>query len=719
MRGPANALTRRDVVVSDRMIRLLRANHRQDLFRRVLRLAVLFCVVQFGYFAVSAATAFKNGRMGLPVSLSVIGLVVDELNQINVARLSPTGNESVFERIPGTNEFAAPTAWVSGIRIRGPAHLLARIQALSVRVGPRHSTLDGGALRTTSRPDESVASIDVHLGADARACASAIHVRPIDALANWPGDGAVVNAVLWTREFFCTLVCGIAVGLLRIGRGWVSTRGDLVRTGALALLVAHALVLVLPAMVSRLTFPLSLEHLEGVQAANTWTWIHGGNLYSTPTAEGSGNIYTPAYYVLCRFWTALVGFGLPSLRALTWLLTAFSAVAAAQLLKTQGLSGWWAILWLPVYLLYFPTLGWMDNANKDALHVALAQWGMVSLSFAMAPSASTWRWWAIGAGIAWSVAFMTKQSHLAVVVLVLCAMLVWARRLFWYLAGAFAVSTLALTAWAYRTWGAEFWDWIYVVPKGHALVARSAFEGALQLLLVGAGFFGLAVAGAILTWRRVPNEDSAARARIGMLAVYAFGCIVVGFMSIAKVRGGEYALVPGIAACAVFVVLGIRCLPAQYCPLLLLLFLPAVTSPRPLISAEARRNAEQLIDLVRRTSGSVWVPFHPEVALAAGKHPNVPEFCVGEWTTAGRAYPKPILQALDERRFSMVITDFNLPGFYPLDYNEEPYRTLRRRYSVSDVIPLSQAYVVQDGWTNIPRLVWKRDTPKPTDSDAR
>src|SRR5262249_52858716 len=132
--------------------------------------------------------------------------------------------------------------------------------------------------------------------------------------------------------------------------------------------------------VSRLARPLSNEHLEGVQAACTAIWAkQGGDLYARPTIEGCGNIYTPAYYLVSAWWGKAFGLSLPSLRALTWLCNAIAALAAVAVLRELGArrAGRW---WLPLYLATFCFYAWIDNANKDALHVALSMAGFAFLA---------------------------------------------------------------------------------------------------------------------------------------------------------------------------------------------------------------------------------------------------------------------------------------------------------------------------------------------------
>jgi len=83
-------------------------------------------------------------------------------------------------------------------------------------------------------------------------------------------------------------------------------------------------------------------------------------------------MYTPLYYIVSAAWASVFGLTLPALRVLSLLLlaaTAVSACAIARHLTGRARDG---LLWLPVYLLMFDYYAWVDNANKDALHVALA-----------------------------------------------------------------------------------------------------------------------------------------------------------------------------------------------------------------------------------------------------------------------------------------------------------------------------------------------------------
>ena len=405
-----------------------------------------------------------------------------------------------------------------------------------------------------------------------------------------------------------------------------------IQVGVSALVVIYALVLVVPVIVTRFTFPLSLEHLEGSLSAITWKWIHGESLYPTPTMESAGTIYTPGYFILSRGWVAVFGHTLPALRGLTLVLLLLTAGTAAYVIRQLGGTRTAIVLWIPLYLLLFDYYGWVDNANKDTMHLFLAMAGLALVSSSMNPNARFVIGRCVLAGLVWACAFMTKQSHVILLFPVFAFLFFSGRRQMWAAGVSLTVFTCAMMGAAYLVWGESFWRWVYLVPKGHALRPDQFLHITQTFTAAGVGFF---VVGISYAWWAVrqrglafPTLGQLLRGRwpegenriAGLVVSFAVGALLIGVMSAIKDRGGNYAFLQTVAVLSIFVALALttRRYTRAVCALVLLLF-PMTNPLDRAVTASDRDAADHLIATLREEPGDVWVPAHSWIPIAAGK----------------------------------------------------------------------------------------------------
>jgi hypothetical protein len=661
--------------------------------------------VAAGTVANETRSALRSGSVGDAVEIELIGVTPDALVDASVWRVSPRGNRSRMDRIPGTNVWTDMRTWYAGVEVAAP-------DAASLPVSARLRI--AAADRTVAVPAPRAGSAEVSVALPLPPAARPSAFGAFAGVANWPGD-AVVGARLLASPWALALALASALLAFAALRLRVSEARGLVwdqavtRAVLVGVLGAAALFFV-PAFGSRLVFPLTVEHLEGVQIATIQNWIDGLPLYAAPSSAASGNIYTPGYYLLGRAWAALFGLTLPSLRALTWLLELAmygSALHIAWRLTGARLAGW---LWLPVQLLAFCAIAWIDNANKDAAHTALAMLGASCLVEGVRARRGADVRWALLAGLLWALAFMVKQSHAPIVAAGVIGAALFARRLALPLALSAALCTAGLSLAAWLTWGDAYIDWTLTIPGKHKILLPNLIRPDL-VFTIAPWLWIPAVVFLVLHGKRDTRRGDLDAALLPLVLVIAAGAALTGILSIAKDRGGPYALMPALAMLGIVVAIAPRTLAASgvgWVVLLLLLPLPFAT--RFGISARDRAAADRLIETVRSEPGPVWVPFHPWTSVVAGKPAQVPMFSVGEWMAAGRPLPPALLDSLEQQRFALVITDWNLPDSAQYSYDEEPWLTLRRRYRAVGAVPAEDAFRDKDGWQNVPRILWR---PRP------
>ncbi|HET6163813.1 MAG TPA: hypothetical protein VFG37_09115 [Planctomycetota bacterium] len=670
---------------------------------------------------VDGADSLQIGRPAEPVTVT---LDADgSPDAFAVSRISPRGNRVALAHVPGRPHWTSAHEWFADLEIAADGPTLAKIRSARVTIGSRSFDVTGDELRAgwTKAAQEQVDRTALHPPADLRAEHS--RVATFDPLLNWPGDAAVARDLVGNvHAYRFALLLAWTWLLWRHARGTPERKAGLERFAARATAATLALfvgVVLGPVFVSRLASPLSNEHLEGVQAACTAIWAkQGGDLFAKPSIDGCGNIYTPAYYLLSALWGRLFGLTLPSLRALTWLLNGVSALAAVAALRELGArrAGRW---WLPLYLATFCFYAWIDNANKDALHVALSMAGFALIARSLRrDGACTGLVAAALGGLVWAAAFMTKQSHVAIVAPTLLVLLLAARAPA-LVAGAACAVGVAGATWAATMAWPNYWDWTVTIPKGHAF---SPTMLAHALVPVAAAFCGYGVVALLSWWRAVAHDGTAAdevadvdpkvaarrRALAHLALAFAVGGIVMGCMSAGKDRGGSYALAPGLAALCIPIAAAlaapVRGRGALALPLLLLVLAWPGGS---FVTSTDRRAADRLVTKVAQEPGEVWVPLEPFVNVVAGKRAFVPGFCLGEWTAAGRPLPDEILAPIREGRFLLIITPWNLPAGGGADLTKEPFPTIAQHYEVTEVLPRDDAFAVREGWTNALRLLWR------------
>jgi len=661
-------------------------------------------------FASEAQYALRSGAsIGDVVEVDLVGVTPEESVDTSVWRVSPRGNRNRMDRIPGTNAWTSVRTWYAGVEVVAPDAASLPASARFRVGGVEHALAVAAPVATDSGVSAALA-----LPAAERPPALGFFAG----IANWPGDAAVAARLLaspWTLAFaLASAVLAFVALRIRLpdARGQVWDRRAI--QCALAVVLGAVLLFFVPAFASRLAFPLTVEHLEGVQIATIWNWLNGHSLYATPSAAASGNIYTPGYYLLARGWASVFGLTLPSLRALTWLLQLSmyaSALHIAWRLTGERFAG---ALWLPIQLLAFCAIAWIDNANKDAAHTALAMLGASCLVEGVRARRGVDVRWALFAGLLWSLAFMVKQSHAPIVAAGVVGAALFARRLALPLAASAALFTAAFSLAGWLAWGDAYLDWTLTIPGKHRIVWPGLIRPDLLFTTAPWLWLPVAVYFALRTSRSArAGEGDRDLAILRLVLLISAGAVLTGILSIAKDRGGPYALMPALAMLGILVAIAPRVLASSgvgWVVLLLLFPLPFVS--RFGIDARDRAAAERLIETVRSEPGPVWVPFHPWTSVVAGKPAQVPMFSVGEWMAAGRPLPAPLLESLEQQAFALVITDWNLPESGQYSYDEEPWLTLRRRYRPDGSIPADQAFRDKDGWQNVPRLLWR---PRPAE----
>jgi len=409
--------------------------------------------------------------------------------------------------------------------------------------------------------------------------------------------------------------------------------------------------------VMRMGYPFELEWMEGTVADHVSRLAEGRAMYVPPSVRFIPFGYTPLYFYMAAAFRACSSGGFFPLRLISFL----SSLGCLALLflyvrrETRSMTAAWlaAGLFSATYAL---SGTWFDIARPDMLFLFLFMAAFFILRYSESAGS------AVIAGFLIALAFLTKQSALAVSLPVMAGLLVYSRKQGFVFSvtiiGIIGVSTLILD----RIHDGWYSVYVFDLPRARWLataVAGKFVQFWTQDLIAPLGIallFGLAYLYANRKeWRSRPFLLHAGLA-LGMIGSSCF----------VRIEHGGYlnSLIPAFFVCALLFGLSI---PRVYAffknafpghgpaagnilhVIMLFQFASLVYYPPYLIPSSADREAgENLIRHIAETGGDVWLTHHGYYTGAAGK---------GEW--ASLLALKNVLRVLPPDRADTLIAEFD------------------------------------------------------------
>ncbi len=457
--------------------------------------------------------------------------------------------------------------------------------------------------------------------------------------------------------------------------------------GLLVALSVASLALLAYALLRRVAYPYDLEWMEGGMLTHALRVARGQGIYGPPSVDFIPFLYTPLYPWLVAKLGGVSGIGYGLGRAISVVSLVGTLLLAYVFARRAGGSRAMALLGPAIAAAAFvPTGAWYDLARPDTLFLFLVTAGVLSGFWGRRRPAIL-----VLSALLLVLAFFTKQTASPFMIgLGLVLLLVSFRGALLY--GA-TLAVVGLPALYLANRGTDGWFWTYVstLHRQHDFYPMRAFVGSpLRLvLLVGPA---LVLVPWALARRRSPELIFATA--LGLLGIVA-ACIGFGtqwaftnafipgvfFPAIAiataagRLTHEDHATRPprfrplvvyALLACSVVTATGIALpwatrrfpksigLPADEPTALdLLRFLPT--------SADRAAGAA-LIRTIADAPGEVLVPFHPFYPHLAGKRAYLHRMGVMDVGRAGMGAPRGLVEALRERRFSLIVMDDKLDG---------------------------------------------------------
>ncbi|MGC1781338.1 MAG: hypothetical protein WA708_02350 [Acidobacteriaceae bacterium] len=404
-----------------------------------------------------------------------------------------------------------------------------------------------------------------------------------------------------------------------------------VLTGLLALV---PITLFFLASLGRLRYPFPLEQLEGPMLLAAERVAHGLPIYIRPNFTFIPYMYAPAYYYLSGWAVRWLGPSFATLRLISLLSTCGSFVLIyffilKDTMGTRTRRHLAALAGAGLYASAYPwTRDWFDLGRVDAFYIFLLLLALLC----------TRRLHPVFAAVAWTLAFLAKQTIFPVALVMLCYDWKRPRRVLIGLGSFLLLTAISTRLLDHATHG---WFYFYAFTVPHAnrdLILRPAVTFIPSELIAP---FGIALLIVAMAWARHRRSESAAEQSSTIQFYFlsaASTCTLCWFL---QAHAGATSNTPMPAYAVLAVVFGIafgwldaffaadsRREPARIFLLaaVCIPFLSWVYSPHDAIPhSEVAASQKDLVAWLREFPGDVFLPSNPEEAVSAGKlwHPDL------------------------------------------------------------------------------------------------
>jgi hypothetical protein len=454
---------------------------------------------------------------------------------------------------------------------------------------------------------------------------------------------------------------------------------------------------------ARLRYPFPLEQLEGPMLLAAERVAQGLPIYARPDFHFIPYMYGPAYYYVSGWAVRWLGPQFFTLRLVSLLSTcaSFAILYVFVLMDVRGTRlrrHLAAIAGVGLYAAAYPwTREWFDLARLDSLYIFLLLLALLC----------TRRLHPAIAAVAWTLAFLAKQTILPVAVVMLCFEWKRPRRMIVGVVTFLAMAAASTAALNHATHG-WFRFYAFTVPHANAdLLLRPAVFYIPERLLAPFGVALLVIAAAWVYFRkpRLLQENATAR-------FYAFAMASTFFLCwFLQAHGGATGNTPMPIYAVLAILFGIAfgrvdtglALEAGREPMRIFLLaavgIPLIAwvyNPHDFIPhADLVSSNNKLVTWVRTFPGDVFLPANPYEATLAGKawHPDVAalhDALRPDVPEIRRPLLDEIRAAIDGEKFDAIALDGT-----PKDaLGEQPWlpRDLEHHYPMVGLVPGSEMW---------------------------
>ncbi len=440
--------------------------------------------------------------------------------------------------------------------------------------------------------------------------------------------------------------------------------------------VLYYLVVVIYITLCRIHYPFSLEFVEGDALIQVYRILQGKVLYAQPSFQYIATNYPPLYFYTSALFARLIGFGFFSLRLVSFVSSLGCMSLIYLICRREGTGSLPALIASGFFTSTYKLGGaWFDIARVDMLALFLI---LLAVYLTRIKSLAAY----IIAGIIFGLSCLTKQTNLFVLAFLCLYFILFERNK----SLGFVVSSIAcflIVSWRldqiYSGWYSFFVFKVNIgsgseLPITPSMVLNSVGDFWLRSLLFPIPITLVFIAGYFLI-KLIRSNKEIDKTYIFHI-FFTAGMIGASWGALIHPGGYKNVLIPGYTAIAILFGLTIQKFFSEQKVNSLyrsgLLFVCAIQfvmlyfPVQHLIPTQADLLAGQrLVAEVQKQPGDVYIPFHPEISLMAGK----PTFA--EWSTTYQIegglgggdlretnrVKSEFTHAMATQEFSMIISD--------------------------------------------------------------
>ncbi len=412
----------------------------------------------------------------------------------------------------------------------------------------------------------------------------------------------------------------------------------------------------------RIGYPFELEWMEGACVDHVCRILTGQKLYVSPSLNFVPFIYPPLYFYFSAGVAKLIGVGFLALRLVSFISSLGCFALVFLMARRQARSFFAGVLAMGLFAACYGIGGfWYDIGRVDMLSLVLLLAAMYLVQLD--------RGWSqhFAAGVLISLAFLTKQTALAVVIpLMVYAIVSRPKR-----GLVFVLSSLALCGTAILILDRLHQGWysyyVFELPRGPQIdiAAARAFWtsdmiSVIPIALVGVAFF-------------LAESFRRDRRSFFLWGAVTLGAVGAAWSGRAHAGGYNNVVIPAYAVISVVFGLAVESalagargrtlLIAGVYLLCITQFLRLAYDPIMQVPTLAdRRAGEEIVSAMKAIPGDVYMPYHGYLPVMAGKRSYAHAMAIFD-VTRGRGQGAKdsligeVIGAIREQRFAAVITD--------------------------------------------------------------
>lgn len=455
---------------------------------------------------------------------------------------------------------------------------------------------------------------------------------------------------------------------------------------------------------ARLGYRYELEWMEGGTLQTVQRLVAGLPIYVAPSLDFVPFIYTPLYFFLAAGLTRLMGDGFVPLRLISLLATIGSMSLIFLLIKKRTQSLFWGFMGAAFFAACFEIGGgWFDLARVDSLYLFFLLLAVHLLDIRPDKLGNAL------AGLAFLLAFLTKQSALVVLVPIVLWTVISGKGMLRWLMPAVTLGGISLSVLVLNfSSGGWFNFYVFQLPSSHEIAIPLIVEFWRFDLLAPLPFALVALFLLLL-----PTEAFADRKDRLWLFTLAVAFVGSSFFSRLHAGGWNNVLLPAYAMLAIILATTLGRFFRTATPSFKLLiygicflqFSLLIFDPGDHLPGSADSLAgDELVAKLEKAEAEIWMPHHGWLVAAAGGDPSAHSMAMQDVLRGGN---QEIADTLDKEIRAAIST-----GYWDLIIldGESPFEEMSGKYGlVEPAVPDSSAFWTVTGLRTRPELVYRKN----------